>query len=404
MASRILLGDGPVEVTDDVFEDLQRLHPPEDPGAFRGRLPKQPLVPCRTVTDVVLGLPEASAPGPSGWTYAMIKRAWREEEDGKSFRKVMEAFAWRLTKGREVAPLGWFKMARLIPLRKDSGGARPIACGEAFTRVIARWALSGVRKDVLLDSQYGVWSAGGVEPMVWALTDEVLDSADGGVQCLDFVNAFGTMRRSVIAQQVREHVPELWGIAKLLYDTPSDLYLQTGTGIRCIKSQSGVKQGDPFGPLFYSLGMRPLLDWIKEQNVSGRAYLDDVHNTRITQEQAEEILDAIPLLPEGIRAGLVVNRAKSWYKTYRDLHREGRKVLGTFVGGLTHEGAHLMDSRIERFLERTRECGGLGLQHRLLLLRFCFFPTFNRLLRTIHPDIIRPFAVAFDNAVIDTIA
>ena len=95
----------------------------------------------------------------------MIKRAWREEEDGKSFRKVMEAFAWRLTKGREVAPLGWFKMARLIPLRKDSGGARPIACGEAFTRVIARWALSGVRKDVLLDSQYGVWSAGGVEPM-----------------------------------------------------------------------------------------------------------------------------------------------------------------------------------------------------------------------------------------------
>jgi hypothetical protein len=236
--------------------------------------------------------------------------------------------------------------------------------------------------------------------MVWALTD----SADGGVQCLDFVNAFGTMRRSVIAQQVREHVPELWGIAKLLYDTPSDLYLQTGTGIRCIKSQSGVKQGDPFVPLFYSLGMRPLLDWIKEQNVSGRAYLDDVHNTRITQEQAEEILDAIPLLPEGIRAGLVVNRAKSWYKTYRDLHREGRKVLGTFVGGLTHEGAHLMDSRIERFLERTRECGGLGLQHRLLLLRFCFFPTFNHLLRTIHPDIIRPFAVAFDNAVIDTIA
>ena len=43
-------------------------------------------------------------------------------------------------------------------------------------------------------------------------------------------------------------------------------------------------------------------------------------------------MDAIPELPEDIRAGLVVNRAKSWYKTYRDLHMEGRKVLGTFVG------------------------------------------------------------------------
>ena len=115
-------------------------------------------------------------------------------------------------------------------------------------------------------------------------------------------------------------------------------------------------------------------------------------------------MDAIPELPEDIRAGLVVNRAKSWYKTYRYLHMEGRKVFGTFVGGMTEEGAHLLGSRIERFVVRTKESEGLSLQHRLLLLRFYFFPTFNHLLRTIHPDIIRPFAVDFDKAVIDTVA
>ena len=38
----------------------------------------------------------------------------------------------------------------------------------------------------------------------------------------------------------------------------------------------------------------------------------------------------------------MVNRAKSWYNTYRDLHREGRKVLGTLVGCMTEEGARLL--------------------------------------------------------------
>ena len=49
-------------------------------------------------------------------------RAWGVKEEANRIQKVLAAFALR------------FKMVRLIPFRKETGGARPIACGGFHAR------------------------------------------------------------------------------------------------------------------------------------------------------------------------------------------------------------------------------------------------------------------------------
>ena len=90
---------------------------------------------------------------------------------------------------------------------------------------------------------------------------------------VDFENAFNTIDRTAFLQACRHQFPGLSPWVEWCYAEPTLLQF----GSRTINSESGVQQGDPLGPLLFSLALQPLLASIKANHGLDLvfAYLDD---------------------------------------------------------------------------------------------------------------------------------
>ena len=75
-------------------------------------------------------------------------------------------------------------------------------------------------------------------------------STDWAILQVDVKNAFNSLARSAVLKAVSERAPELSSWAAYSYAQHSLLFME-GEPLR---SQCGVQQGDPLGPLFFSMG------------------------------------------------------------------------------------------------------------------------------------------------------
>ncbi|KAL0214209.1 hypothetical protein P9112_006393 [Eukaryota sp. TZLM1-RC] len=91
---------------------------------------------------------------------------------------------------------------------------------------------------------------------------------------LDFSNAFNSLSRRSIHGALLQCMPELIPYFQSTYCTYSNLHF----GNNILISSSGVKQGDPLGPLLFCLAIHPILLQIQEMFPSLKmiAYMDDV--------------------------------------------------------------------------------------------------------------------------------
>ena len=404
-AARCLLSDGTLRLDATGLQTLRDLHPEptNTTTPFTGQVPHPPIdnLTLELLEETVKKLPADSAPGPSGWTFAMIRECW---EAVPRFRDVLEGLGRLMVKGGESFPArDWLCASRLIPIKKKPSGVRPIACGEAFTRVACRWALATVTpEDILLPEQFGVGSPGGVEPVVWSAGDAIAQENCKGFLKIDFSNAFNTVSRHQISKTVRERVPSLYRLVKLLYNTPSPLLVAYEGGAETLWSRTGVRQGDPLGPLLFSVAIKPLVEKLKaDYAVGGRiwAYLDDIFLEVETEDKAKEVIEFLGSQDVASTYGLRVNPAKCTFIAGNTLRDEGCEVLGSWIGGPdnnTNQGAQLGRDAAGRLSERVEGLDTLSLQERLILLRWCFFPTMVHLLRSQHPDVSKDGAVAID--------
>ena len=72
---------------------------------------------------------------------------------------------------------------------------------------------------------------------------------------VDFSNAFNCVDRQAFLEQCRHQFPGLSRWAEWCYSEPSNLYF----GPEVLSSANGVQQGDPIGPLLFSLALQPIL-------------------------------------------------------------------------------------------------------------------------------------------------
>ena len=135
----------------------------------------------------------------------------------------------------------------------------PIGIGMVWPKIISKWILNHYHpytKDFFEPFHFGL-SKSGLESITH-ITKEALQQHPNWVLLrLDLVNAFNTILRKIIFQEVQEHFPFLLPWLCCLYGQSSNLWTKSedGTFYFPLSSEEGVKQGCTLGSFLFCLAI-----------------------------------------------------------------------------------------------------------------------------------------------------
>lgn len=287
------------------------------------------------VQDSLRRLPRQSANGMSSWTYDLIKQVVGEEDE---FIQKVKMFSELFLEGKAGSSPIW-NSSRAVILRKPDGGLRPIAIGEAWSRVFSRIASAAVMGDLgkkFAPLQWGIGLPGGAEivahlcTMYARVVEEEVHPNLLDAQCIqqvDFANAFNSVQRGPILVGLTAVAPRLKTFFRWSYGGASPIYTREGQ-LLC-SSATGVRQGDPLGPLFFCAALQPVLLEVQRRFPTAflPSYMDDVHVMGRVGDM-DAILATIKELAGGI--GLAVKESKC-LRFCPSLSQEVRESLG-YIG------------------------------------------------------------------------
>ena len=201
--------------------------------------------------------------------------------------------------------------ARLCALEKGEDDVRPIAAGETLRRLVSKAACISIKEKagtLFNGRQYGVAAPAGAERVIHLCRRAMLNNlgSDNFVFCkVDLRNAFNNVSRPVLTLTTRLNFPELSPWVEWCYSKVSCLTYRDNV----IPSAEGVQQGDPLGPLLFSLVLSSVTEEISSRsNLDTQLwYLDD----GVLIGEAEEVRKALDVFSNvGSRCGLFLNPSK----------------------------------------------------------------------------------------------
>ena len=196
--------------------------------------------------------------------------------------------------------------ASLVALTKKDGGVRPIAVGCTLRRLVTKCAshfICDAMGALLAPLQFGYGTPMGAEAAVHAARTYLHNIQPGCLMLkVDFRNAFNSIHRDKVLSSVMDKAPEIYPLAYSAYSQPSLLFF----GNSILESAEGVQQGDPLGPLFFSLAIHDMVSSLKSQ--FRLFYLDD-GTLGGTLEEVKEDLHVLESAAELL--GLHLNHSKS---------------------------------------------------------------------------------------------
>ena len=199
---------------------------------------------------------------------------------------------------------------RLIPLRKQPDGVRPIAIGALWLRLVDKCAMA-VGADLgkaMAPLQMGVGVSGGAQCVGHAVKAGIAAHPDHVTLQIDCKNAFNSLCRTSMLRAIATAATPLLPLVTWMYSEASPLLvLGASRTATSLWSKQGVRQADPREPLFFALTVQPILQSLSKAFPGVRiiAYLhgivlqgpvDDVHeaHTRLTAELNEVGLQVQP--------------------------------------------------------------------------------------------------------------
>ena len=298
---------------DETLNLLKQKHPstPENltlPAPPTEDMPAPAVARVEDVRKALASFRPGSAGGPDGIRpgHLVALTSRKSGEAGVRLLGSLTEFV-NLVLGGEVPEFARsvFYGASLTALGKKDGGVRPIAVGSTLRRLATKVGakpLSSKIGDNLRPSQLGYSTPGGCEAAAHAARRYIGEASHRRVLFkIDMANAFNCLRRDVFLSAAREKAPEIYRLLWQAYSAPSTLFY----GDTNLSSESGIQQGDPFGPALFSLGIDRLIQGLNcELNIW---YLDDGS----IGDSPEKVLSCVEKLIRDLNEiGLVVNQSK----------------------------------------------------------------------------------------------
>ena len=286
-------------------EDLP--NPPSDEP-----LPGPAAFTADEVQDIALKLPRHTGAGPSGAPMTLWSHAFREAARSPDDTRYISAFTWFCNQVFSGADwIGdYLREVRLVAIKQDSGRYRPIQIAETLDRFLGKVLLSkhiDALRTYFGDLQAVVAPAGADKIIHFVRSAMAL--SDTSLLMVDFANAFNEISRASIRRQLQQHFPRLLPYFDLRYRDATTVRF----GDNSFECDEGVRQGDPWGAVFFALALHPILQTMQAKYVESviiRAFADDV-NTVATTTNVDWHAFLADLIEEAHTAGLKVRISKS---------------------------------------------------------------------------------------------
>ena len=228
-------------------ERLAALHPEaapilHDQGAARPRAwddsDEGVRTRLRSLREIILGFPRGSGAGPSGLRPQHLQDILRTDAGASaSLLAAVDSFVKMCLDGEvPQSATPFLCAANLVPLKKPPTpegqvAIRPVAVGETLRRIVSKVAMHSPHTTEEIQSflpfQCGVGVEGACETVAQGLQQFVCNAngSDWLLLQLDLSNAFNSIDRRAMLEEVRQRVPSLFGWVQTCYAPRVDLRL-----------------------------------------------------------------------------------------------------------------------------------------------------------------------------------